>query len=50
MNKRYLSVLATDYENAIYHGIEGIAEDTNIYKGNHPWRLCTIEITDEEEV
>ncbi|NLP34676.1 MAG: histidine kinase [Clostridiales bacterium] len=44
-------------ENAIYHGIEGIAEDTNIYiKGIIHGDYCTIEITDagrgmtEEEV
>ncbi|TAH70002.1 MAG: HAMP domain-containing protein [Anaerolineaceae bacterium] len=34
-------------ENAIYHGIEDIAEDTNIYiKGNIHNGYCTIEITD----
>jgi two-component system sensor histidine kinase YesM len=34
-------------ENAIYHGIEGIAEDTNIYmKGIIYDTYCTIEITD----
>jgi two-component system sensor histidine kinase YesM len=34
-------------ENAIYHGIEDIAEDTNIYiKGNLCDGYCTIEITD----
>lgn len=44
-------------ENAIYHGIEDIAEDTNIYmKGTLYEGYCTIEITDsgrgmsEEEV
>ena len=44
-------------ENAIYHGIEGIAEDTSIYmKGNVYDDYCIIEITDsgrgmtEEEV
>lgn len=44
-------------ENAIYHGIEGIAEDTNIYvKGIMSEGYCTIELTDsgrgmtEEEV
>ncbi len=44
-------------ENAIYHGIEGIAEDTNIYmKGQVEGEDCIIEITDsgrgmsEEEV
>lgn len=44
-------------ENAIYHGIEGIAEDTNIYmKGLIYDDYCTIEITDagrgmsEEEI
>lgn len=44
-------------ENAIYHGIEGMAEDTNIYiKGVIHGHYCTIEITDpgrgmsEEEV
>lgn len=44
-------------ENAIYHGIEGIAEDTSIYmKGILYDTYCTIEITDsgkgmsEEEI
>lgn len=44
-------------ENAIYHGIEGIAEDTNIYmKGIVHDTYCIIEITDpgrgmsEEEI
>ena len=44
-------------ENAIYHGIEEIAEDTNIYiKGQVEGEDCIIEITDagrgmsEEEV
>ena len=44
-------------ENAIYHGIEGIAEDTSIYmKGELHDSYCVIEITDsgrgmsEEEV
>lgn len=35
-------------ENAIYHGIEELAEDTNIYiKGNIYVGYCTIEITDQ---
>lgn len=34
-------------ENAIYHGIEGLGEDTNIYiKGKIYNDYCTIEITD----
>lgn len=34
-------------ENAIYHGIEGLGEDTNIYiKGIVYDKYCTIEITD----
>ena len=34
-------------ENAIYHGIEELAEDTNIYmKGTLYDNYCTIEITD----
>ena len=34
-------------ENAIYHGIEQMAEDTNIYiKGRVEGNDCVIEITD----